>query len=101
MSCICVVCKTPIDDVLVVQSDKGPVHPGQCYNHAVEMPVTENTEQQLNEVQLLIQCVTLLVILGSPYGEPFLYLEIRSSLLPRQNQQILIQRVYRPKHHEQ
>ena len=44
----------PIDDVLVVQSDKGPVHPGQCYNHAVEMPVTENTEQQLNEVQLLI-----------------------------------------------
>lgn len=54
MPCICVVCKTPIDDVLVVQSDKGPVHPGQCYNHVVEMPVTENTEQQLNEVQLLI-----------------------------------------------
>lgn len=101
MSCICVVCKTPIDDVLVVQSDKGPVHPGQCYNHAVEMPVTENTEQQLNEVQLLIQCVTLLVIFGSPYGEPFLYLEIRSFLLPRQNQQILIQCVYRPKHHGQ
>lgn len=54
MSKICVVCKTPIEDVLVVDSDKGPVHPGVCYNYVCELPVTENTEEQLNETQLLI-----------------------------------------------
>ncbi|BAQ22852.1 hypothetical protein AU156_gp249 [Edwardsiella phage PEi20] len=51
---ICVVCKTPIDSVLVVHSDKGPCHPGPCYNYAQSLPVTENTEEQLNETQLLI-----------------------------------------------
>lgn len=51
---ICVVCKTPIDSVLVVDSDKGPCHPGPCYNYAQSLPVTENTEEQLNETQLLI-----------------------------------------------
>ncbi|BBC78251.1 hypothetical protein KNT65_gp242 [Escherichia phage EcS1] len=54
MSEICVVCKTPIDSALVVQSDKGLVHPGPCYNYACELPVTEDTQEQLNETQLLI-----------------------------------------------
>ncbi|AWD90344.1 hypothetical protein KNT87_gp225 [Erwinia phage Cronus] len=51
---ICVVCKTPIDPALVVETDKGPVHPGPCLNYVVDLPVTESTEEQLNETQLLI-----------------------------------------------
>lgn len=51
---ICVVCKTPIDPALVVETDKGPVHPGPCYNYAVELPVSESSNEQLNETQLLI-----------------------------------------------
>ncbi|ADI55506.1 hypothetical protein [Escherichia phage IME08] len=51
---ICVVCKTPIDAALVVETEKGPVHPGPCYNYVQSLPVTENTEEQLNETQLLI-----------------------------------------------
>lgn len=52
---VCVVCKGPIDEALVVHTDKGPVHPGACYNYAIELPVTEDTEEQLQETQLLIQ----------------------------------------------
>ena len=48
MSQICVVCKTPIDDALVVETDRGPCHPGQCYNYAESLPVTESAEEQLN-----------------------------------------------------
>ena len=51
---VCVVCKGPIDEALVVQTDKGPVHPGACYNYAIELPVNEDTEEQLKETQLLI-----------------------------------------------
>lgn len=51
---ICVVCKTPIDNVLVVETDKGPCHPGACYNYAQSLPVSESAEEQLNETQLLI-----------------------------------------------
>ncbi|QOI66394.1 hypothetical protein [Erwinia phage FBB1] len=51
---ICVVCKQPIDSALVVPTDKGPVHPGSCYNYAVELPVSESSEEQLNETQLLV-----------------------------------------------
>lgn len=51
---ICVVCKTPIDSVLVVESDHGPCHPGACCNYAQSLPVTESAEEQLNETQLLI-----------------------------------------------
>lgn len=54
MSHICVVCKTPIDDALVVESDNGPVHPGPCYNFACQIPVSESSEQELNEVQLIM-----------------------------------------------
>ena len=51
---VCVVCKGQIDEALVVHTDKGPVHPGACYNYAIELPVTEDTEEQLQETQLLI-----------------------------------------------
>ena len=51
---ICVVCKTPIDSALVVETDKGPVHPGPCYNYIKELPVSESSEEQLNETQLLL-----------------------------------------------
>ena len=51
---ICVVCKTPIDAALVVETEKGPVHPGSCYNYVQSLSVTENTEEQLNETQLLL-----------------------------------------------
>ncbi|AHY25169.1 hypothetical protein AVV36_gp241 [Pectobacterium bacteriophage PM2] len=51
---ICVVCKTPIDSVLVVDSDKGPCHPGPCYNYAQLTPVSESSDEPLNEVQLLM-----------------------------------------------
>lgn len=51
---ICVVCKTPIDSALVVETDKGPVHPGPCYNYVQQLPVSESSEEQLNETQLLL-----------------------------------------------
>ncbi|MFP9166663.1 DUF2685 domain-containing protein, partial [Enterococcus faecalis] len=51
---ICVVCKTPIDSALVVETDKGPVHPGPRYNYIKELPVSESSEEQLNETQLLL-----------------------------------------------
>lgn len=51
---ICAVCKQPIDSALVVETDKGPVHPGSCYNYAIELPVSESSEEQLNETQLLL-----------------------------------------------
>ncbi|QQG32342.1 hypothetical protein CkP1_0202 [Citrobacter phage CkP1] len=54
MSEICAVCKQPIDSALVVHTEKGPVHPGSCYNYVVELPVSENTEEHLNETQLLL-----------------------------------------------
>lgn len=54
MEHICSVCKQPIDQALVVNTQLGPVHPGPCYNYAVELPVTESSEEQLNEVQLLV-----------------------------------------------
>lgn len=54
MSKICAVCKQPIDDALVVETDKGPVHPGGCYNYIVELPVSESTQEHLNETQLLL-----------------------------------------------
>ncbi|AVR55371.1 DUF2685 domain-containing protein [Enterobacter phage vB_Ent31] len=51
---ICAVCKQPIDSALVVETDKGPVHPGACYNYAIELPVSESAEEQLTETQLLM-----------------------------------------------
>lgn len=43
-----------IDSALVVETDKGPVHPGPCYNYIKELPVSESSEEQLNETQLLL-----------------------------------------------
>lgn len=54
MTDICVVCKQPIDSALVVHTDKGPVHPGPCYNYVIEIPVSESETDQLNETQLLL-----------------------------------------------
>lgn len=54
MEHICVVCKTPIDPLLVVESHKGPVHPGPCLNYAQDGKLAESEEQELNEVQLLV-----------------------------------------------
>lgn len=51
---ICAVCKTPIDAALVVETDKGPVHPGACYNYVQSLPVSESAEEQLTETQLLL-----------------------------------------------
>lgn len=51
---ICVVCKTPIDPSLVIETDRGPVHPGPCYNYVKEIPVTESNEDILNETQLIL-----------------------------------------------
>ncbi|ADG60095.1 hypothetical protein Acj9p195 [Acinetobacter phage Acj9] len=51
---ICVVCKQPIDDALVVESIKGPVHPGQCYQHVEDMPMTESGDTLLAETELLL-----------------------------------------------
>ena len=55
MSEICTVCKQPIDSALVVHTSSGPVHPGPCYNYVVELPVSENTQEHLNETELLLQ----------------------------------------------
>lgn len=51
---ICVVCKSPIEEFLVVDTDHGPVHPGSCYNYILDLPVVENTTEQLEETQLLV-----------------------------------------------
>ena len=52
---ICTVCKQPIDDMLVVQTDKGSVHPGPCLQHAQELPVTESDfDNVLVETELLL-----------------------------------------------
>ena len=51
---ICAVCKTPIDEALVVETEHGPVHPGVCLNHAQDIPVTENTTSVLQETELLM-----------------------------------------------
>lgn len=51
---VCVVCKTPIDEALVVESDNGPVHPGACYNYACSIPVSESSDEMLQETQLLL-----------------------------------------------
>ncbi|AUM58434.1 hypothetical protein KNT81_gp076 [Proteus phage phiP4-3] len=54
MDHICVVCKKPIDESLVIYNDNNePVHPGPCYNFAKEQPVTESGHS-LNEVELLM-----------------------------------------------
>ena len=54
MSDICVVCKTPIDPALVINTNHGPVHPGQCYNYEKELPISENKEETLVETQLIL-----------------------------------------------
>ena len=51
---VCVVCKQPIDDALVVNTYKGPVHPGVCLNHVEDMPVSENTDELLESTELLL-----------------------------------------------
>ncbi|EQA7786673.1 UvsY.2 family protein [Acinetobacter baumannii] len=51
---ICSVCKTPIDDALVIETDRGPVHPGQCLQHIQDIPVLESGEDILNETELLL-----------------------------------------------
>lgn len=51
---VCVVCKTPIEDALVVQTEHGPVHPGPCLAHVQDIPVTENTQDVLAETELLM-----------------------------------------------
>ena len=51
---ICAVCKTPIEDALVVETVHGPVNPGPCLNHANETPVSESSDQILQEVELLM-----------------------------------------------
>lgn len=54
MDHICVVCKKPIDESLVIFNDNNePVHPGPCYNFSKEQPVTESGNS-LNEVELLM-----------------------------------------------
>lgn len=50
---ICAVCKQPIDENLVVESEHGPVHPGPCLNYVKDIPLAEDSNEQLNEVQLL------------------------------------------------
>ena len=52
---ICVVCKQPIDDMLVVQTQNGPTHPGHCQQYAQELPVTESDfDNVLVETELLL-----------------------------------------------
>lgn len=52
---ICTVCKQPIDPMLVVETEQGPVHPGVCLNHIESLPVTEaESEEILQETQLLL-----------------------------------------------
>lgn len=51
---ICTVCKTPIDDMLVIHTTHGPVHPGQCYQHIEDMPMSESTDEILAETSLLL-----------------------------------------------
>ena len=95
---ICVVCKTPIDSALVVDTDQGPVHPGACYNYVQSLPVTENTEEQLNETQLLIQLVLLTIFWFCPFllVGAFLFRNLRLRLRPYPQ----ARRVYRQEHHE-
>lgn len=52
MDKICVCCKQPIDEALVIESVHGPVHPGVCYNFVRDNELTES-EGSLTEVQLL------------------------------------------------
>lgn len=54
MTKICVCCKQPIDEALVIESTSGPVHPGPCYNFVLEQCITESDKEELNEVQLML-----------------------------------------------
>ncbi|ADG36156.1 conserved hypothetical protein [Acinetobacter phage Acj61] len=51
---ICAVCKQPIDDLLVVETANGPVHPGVCLQHVEQMPVFESDSDVLLETELLL-----------------------------------------------
>ncbi|AFL47738.1 hypothetical protein ZZ1p0200 [Acinetobacter phage ZZ1] len=52
---ICAVCKAPIDDALVIETEYGPVHPGHCYQHVTEMPFSESEQDNiLAETELLL-----------------------------------------------
>lgn len=51
---ICKVCKTPIDDALVIQTEHGPVHPGPCLNYVQNLPISESDDKLLNETELLL-----------------------------------------------
>lgn len=54
MDKICAVCKQIIDESLVVECKGFLVHPGSCYNYINEKPITESSEQELSEVQLML-----------------------------------------------
>ncbi|AZU98766.1 hypothetical protein vBAbaMPhT2_140 [Acinetobacter phage vB_AbaM_PhT2] len=51
---ICSVCKMPIDEALVVETDQGPVHPGHCLQHIQDLPVLESNDDILLETELLL-----------------------------------------------
>lgn len=50
----CVVCKTPIDSVLVIESTQGPVHPGECFKFVESIPMSESDDSVLMECELLL-----------------------------------------------
>lgn len=51
---LCAVCKQPIDELLVVETSLGPVHPGQCYLYILDVPVTESAGELIQETELLM-----------------------------------------------
>lgn len=50
---ICAVCKQPIDDLLVIETSHGPVHPGSCLDHVESLTLAES-EECLTETELLL-----------------------------------------------
>lgn len=51
---ICVVCKTPIQEGLEIQTASGEVHPGPCLQVVTERDSTLNESEGFDEVQMIM-----------------------------------------------
>lgn len=51
---ICVVCKTPIQEGLEIQTSRGYVHPGPCSQVLSERSESLNESDELQDVQMIL-----------------------------------------------
>lgn len=51
---ICVVCKTPIETGLEIQTPQGDVHPGPCLSLIRERSESLNESSDMDEVEMIL-----------------------------------------------